>query len=830
MPKIQPVWALDIGQAALKALKLVPGETPDHVIAEAFDYIEYPKILSQPDADPEELVREAMTTFLERNEVKGNRVAISVPGQTGLVKFIKLPPVDKKRIPDIVKFEARQQIPFALEEVIWDWQEIATEGDEEFSQTEVGLFAMKREQIQRSMLPFTVAGIEVDFVQMSPIALFNFIAYDRLRPQGEPEVAEGEVEGESGAAKPATPAIEPGGSIVVLDIGADHTDLIITDGERIWQRNVPIGGNHFTRALTKELKLTFAKAEHLKRNATKAPDPRAVFTAMRGVFNDFSSEVQRSIGFYGSVNRQAKVVKVIGLGNGFKLPGLQKFLQQNLNMDVEKLEHFDRVVGEEVLAAPQFQENLPSFAVTYGLAVQGLQLGGLKTNLLPEEIEKARTIRAKKPLTLLAASLLLLGFSALFLGDYRALAKVKNPDFESAVAQAKQVKSTGDNFKSKYEADKGQFTTLKTKGETLVETNPDGADFKLLFQILSNAIYDPRDDARNFADVDFDSPEGRRQLELHRVHIDAIRPVYKTDLAEWFNNTGELPERTKNTMHPYDKATPPEGSGWVIEVIGHHYNPFLLQDRNSGPYFFLTQRVLPRFWEIPFRLRGFSHAALRWYLPDSQWTSEKALASNSLPTKAPTLKHSIAAPKAGGDGGRMGGGMMDMAGMMGGQMGMGMGGMGNEYGDMMGGMGMEGMMGGQMGGRGGMGGMGMMGMGGMGMMSGMTKNEDMEYLTRTDFVIYVVWQPPTEENPAPEPAELVKALQEAQAKYKNQVQVNMEEFEKESAAESEQLIQQQLQGPAPGAEGTVPPADGTAPAADGTAATAGGAAPAPGTP
>ena len=102
--------------------------------------------------------------------------------------------------------------------------------------------------------------------------------------------------------------------------------------------------------MTKELKLTFAKAEHLKRNATKAPDPRAVFTAMRGVFNDFASEINRSIGFYSSVNRTAKIVKVVGLGNGFKLPGLQKFLQQNLNHEVEKLESFDRLAGDEVKA------------------------------------------------------------------------------------------------------------------------------------------------------------------------------------------------------------------------------------------------------------------------------------------------------------------------------------------------------------------------------------------------------------------------------------------------------------------------------------------------
>src|SRR3954464_379644 len=175
MAKIQPVWALDVGQAALKALKLVPGETPDQAVAEAFDFVEYPKILSQADADPEQLVREALETFLERNDLKGSKVAISVPGQAGLVKFIKLPPVEKKRIPDIVKFEARQQIPFALEEVVWAYQQIGDEeeegGDEDFTMAEVGLFAMKRDQINRAIAPFKAAGIEIDIVQMGPIAL-----------------------------------------------------------------------------------------------------------------------------------------------------------------------------------------------------------------------------------------------------------------------------------------------------------------------------------------------------------------------------------------------------------------------------------------------------------------------------------------------------------------------------------------------------------------------------------------------------------------------------------------------------------------------------------
>jgi type IV pilus assembly protein PilM len=70
------------------------------------------------------------------------------------------------------------------------------------------------------------------------------------------------------------------------------------------------------------------------------------------------------------VNRDAKIAKVVGLGNGFKLAGLQKFLQQNLQYEVERVDSFDALSGDAVLGAPLFQENILSFAVPYGLALQ----------------------------------------------------------------------------------------------------------------------------------------------------------------------------------------------------------------------------------------------------------------------------------------------------------------------------------------------------------------------------------------------------------------------------------------------------------------------------
>src|SRR3954453_3390683 len=148
------VWGIEIGQCALKALRLEAVEGV--VTATAFDYVEHPKILSQPDADPDELTREALQIFLSRNVLRGDTVAISAPGQSGLARVVKLPPVEEKKIPDIVRFEAKQQIPFNLDEVVWDFQKIGagTVVDNLAMDAEIGLFAMKRDLVNRAIQVF----------------------------------------------------------------------------------------------------------------------------------------------------------------------------------------------------------------------------------------------------------------------------------------------------------------------------------------------------------------------------------------------------------------------------------------------------------------------------------------------------------------------------------------------------------------------------------------------------------------------------------------------------------------------------------------------------
>ena len=224
------------------------------------------------------------------------------------------------------------------------------------------------------------ANIEVDIVQLAPLALYNMVAYDRMHERLDADMFDPD---------------NPPPSSVLLSIGTDSTDLIVTNGFRIWQRSMPIGGNHFTRQLTKDLKLTFAKAEHLKRNAREAADPKLVFQTMRPVFNDLVTEVQRSIGFFRSIDKKAEIGELLITGNTVKMPGLAAYLGKNLGFEVHVLDRFNRLSGDDVLTIPTFRDNAPTFSVCYGLCLQGLGVSQIHASLVPREILTQRMIRRR---------------------------------------------------------------------------------------------------------------------------------------------------------------------------------------------------------------------------------------------------------------------------------------------------------------------------------------------------------------------------------------------------------------------------------------------------
>jgi type IV pilus assembly protein PilM len=402
-------WGIDVGNRALKAVKLT--STADGLVIDDFDVIEHETVLSEAGDNRDSLVQTALANFVARHPgIDKGQIGVGVTGQQSFARFIKLPPVEPKKIPEIVRFEAIQQIPFPLDEVEWSYQLFQ---DPESPEVEVGIFAMRKDLINSHIKFFTDANLNVQVVQMNPLSVYNAMYYDsRIK-----------------------------GTTMIIDVGAENTDLIIAEGETIWLRSISIGGNNFTEALTKAFKVNFVKAEDLKRNASTSKYGRQIMQAMRPIFADLVSEIQRSIGFYSSVHKESRINKVLAVGSTFRLPGLQKYLSQNLTLDVDKLDRLSTGAIEDPKIAASFSENLLSAAGAYGLALQVMGQGKIGSSLLPETIRRDKMWAEKSKWFIAAAALFVVGAMVPYARWYLESSSFKGAENQGLVDQISDVKN-----------------------------------------------------------------------------------------------------------------------------------------------------------------------------------------------------------------------------------------------------------------------------------------------------------------------------------------------------------------------------------------------------
>lgn len=576
MASVQTIWGIDVGRSALKAIRL-RSSSDGTVELLGQEYIEHETILTVAETNRHELIAAALEKFLSSNDLSKDKVVVGVPGQHTLARFTKLPPVSPKRVPDIVKYEADQQIPFDMDEVIWDYQIFEQEG---LPDVEVGIFAMKRELLREHLLDFEQASIEPLIVQSGPLALYNAAKFDGLLGEN---------------------------TTVLLDIGAENADLVIATRESLWTRTISIGGNAFTEALVKAFKLSFSKAESLKRTADTSKYRRQIFQAMRPIFADLVQELQRSIGFYSSTHRDSEIDKVVALGDAFKLPGLQKYLQQNLGIDVKSPSNFNKAAGSGSSDAQQ--EHLLSFFVAYGLALQGLDLASVNTNLLPTELAKQTVWRKKRPaFAATAACLIAAGgliwfrqtadLSVLASGTSgnppaqmsvdRAVGVIESgPSASAAVRdQAAEINEACKTLKQELNRRSSDGKTERERTEQLVDLQHNKTLVPRIVEIIHQSIpinTGPLASAFNQEEVVQIIQSGSApRKQRTQVVIDSINLQYEPDLDafEWPDSLVEAPPRIAE----------PGGSGFEVRIK--------CRSSNAGGPKFISDTMMTRMREL----------------------------------------------------------------------------------------------------------------------------------------------------------------------------------------------------------------------------------------
>ncbi len=311
-------------------------------------------------------------------------VHIIAPGHLQLMKFLKIPHVGKSKQEQIVKFEAQQNIPYPLNEVVWDYEVILDDGAE----FEVALVAIKIEIVQELCDKIQSMGLQVEIVEPSSMSELNAFTYSY------PEVDEG---------------------ALLVNIGSKSSNFLFVDKHGFFVRNVALAGNTLTQAVADDLKIPFAQAEEVKLavfsgQETDETPVAAVQRATESFHRRLNMEVTRSIVNFRRQTGSDAVTSIYLTGAGALAPGLAESLSEKQKIAIDWYDSLRNVeIGRKV---PQEKLDLIRFQISEMVGAAQRSRPGSKAhfNLLPPALAKQLAFKKKK--TYLLASMAVLVVAA----------------------------------------------------------------------------------------------------------------------------------------------------------------------------------------------------------------------------------------------------------------------------------------------------------------------------------------------------------------------------------------------------------------------------------
>jgi len=366
---------------------------------------------------------------------------LGLPGHHILGKFIKIPVIEESKRAKIVQFEAQQNIPYPLAEVVWDYEVVADPGLD----LELMIAAAKQDIVQGACDALSKNGLGVVNVLPSSVAVARCFRYNY------PEVS---------------------GSVVVADIGARSTNLIFMDAGRFFVRTIPLAGNAITQAIAEELKLDFTHAEMTKvqvlSGASDLPVNSSIRTSVQQSVNSFIGklhlEITRSIVNYRRQSGAEQPTALYLTGGGSVLASLPAQMQERLKLSVEILDPLRKVqVGA---GAEKAAELAPLLASLIGLTAP--DSGRKAINLLPGKMSALLAFKKRQPLLVLAAALIALSQVPPLIQSARHLAAVRSEvaALKEAILPLQVLQDRIKSNRAAFEAASAELTAIQSLAES----------------------------------------------------------------------------------------------------------------------------------------------------------------------------------------------------------------------------------------------------------------------------------------------------------------------------------------------------------------------------
>jgi type IV pilus assembly protein PilM len=397
------------------------------------------QLLADPAAESSRIsqIKLVIGEMLGELKLKGGKVNYAIAAQSVFTRFVKLPTVDPDKIDQIVQFEAQQNVPFPIEEVVWDYQLVA--GKDE-SKMEVVLVAIKADLLDELNGAVQGNGLSTGIVDVAPMSLYNAFRYNYA---------------------------DTAGCSLLIDIGARTTNLIFIEPNKVFSRSIPIGGTTFTANIVKEFSESFAESEERKVKTgfvslggayaePSDPEVARVSKIIRNSMTRLHSEISRSISFYKAQQGGNSPQHIYLCGGSVGLPYIREFFGEKLQMPIEFFNPLRNVTVAGNVNVESAGRAAHTMGELVGLAIRSAAEAPMELNLEPASVTKAKKLARKQPFVIMAGACVLLSLLGCWLYFMHAtqIERQVIDDLTPKVTQLKGMASQFDDTASRIDAAK----------------------------------------------------------------------------------------------------------------------------------------------------------------------------------------------------------------------------------------------------------------------------------------------------------------------------------------------------------------------------------------
>jgi type IV pilus assembly protein PilM len=382
------------------------------------------------EATREKAILQALQSVLAEKGFSAKNVNVCAPGFHVFSKFVKLPPVDSGKVGQIIQYEAQQNVPFPLSEVVWDYQILGSAASGEL---EVLLVAIKSEIVEGLFRIAEQAKLNLQLCDASPAALCNAFRYNY-----------GDLED----------------CTMLLDIGAKTSNLLFFEKGKVFSRSINLGANAITQDFATEAKLKFDDAEKIKiaegfvslGGAYEEPDnphQAAISKIARQFMTKLHIQVNQTIQFYRGQQGGSAPQRLFLSGGASIMPYTAQFFAEKLNVPVEYFNPFRNVQIDPAVNLEELSRVAHSLGEVVGLGLRNMANCPVEMNLMPDSTLRWQSFNQKKPyLVANVFSLVLVAFAVGFL--FQKLAVNKETEVGRLDPQVTEANHKSEVFRAAY--------------------------------------------------------------------------------------------------------------------------------------------------------------------------------------------------------------------------------------------------------------------------------------------------------------------------------------------------------------------------------------------